>query len=144
MKKIALLLILLGGFVGHGASAQTYSICVQTQTGCISVNNNLPFPITSLPGAPLPTINVSQTISVGNNFQTAANSNTSRKSLTIANNNSNGHNCWMFIGAGFPNLTNSIILPPNTSYFRNQGIIPSDPIQVTCSGNGDSIYVDYQ
>lgn len=146
MKKILLIAIftILTGFNQAKAQPAQSSLCVQTVTGCIAVNQNFPFPISSNPAPALPTNNFSVNIVTGHSFQTAIVANTFRKSLTVANNNANGDTCWLFIGSSVASLGNSIILPANASYFRNQGTIPSDAIQVTCASNGDSIYVDYQ
>lgn len=92
------------------------------------------------------TTNGSASITTGNTFQTilAAVSNTSsRRSLTIENNNA-GDNCWLYIGSGAPTKGTSILLLPGGSYTRYHPYIPSDAIQATCATTNDTLYVDTQ
>lgn len=144
MKKIIFLIgLFLFADISNAQVGQT-QICLPTSAGCVPVNNNTPFPISTNVPAAVPTVNSSQIIAVGNTFQQALGTNTSRKALTVINNNTNGHNCYLYIGGGVASTANSIILPPNAQYFRNSGYIPQDVIQVTCSGTADTIYVDYE
>jgi hypothetical protein len=144
MKKYLLLLgLLFFGSAGHAQVNQT-QICLPTSSGCIPVNNSTPFPISTNVPAAVQTTNASQIIATGGTFQQALAANPSRKALTVINNNTNGHNCYLYIGGGPANTSNSILLPPNGQYFRNSGYIPQDVIQVTCSGAADTVYVDYE
>lgn len=150
MKKFAFLLLL--GIISSSisiveAKAQgvvVTEICLPSSSGCVPVNANTPFPITTNNPAAVPTTNASQTIAIGNTFQQALGINTQRRSLTIINNNTNGHNCFVYIGGGAASVSNSILLTPSAQYFRNSGYIPQDPIQVTCTGASDTVYVDYE
>jgi len=146
MKNFIFLLFLF--LISLGASAQGIQIteiCLPSSTGCVPVNNNTPFPISTNVPAAVPTINASQVIAVGGTFQVALPINPLRKSLTVINNNTNNHTCYLFIGgAGIASTANSIVLPPNAQYFRNSGYIPQDVIQVTCSNSADTLYVDYE
>lgn len=144
MKSLFFLIGLL--LLGSASQAQVNitQICLPTSSGCIPVNNNTPFPISTNVPAAVPTINASQLITTGNIFQQALGTNTSRKALTIINNNTNSHTCYLFIGGSVASLANSIPLPPFSQYFRNTGYIPQDVIQVTCSGTADTLYVDYE
>jgi hypothetical protein len=98
----------------------------------------------------IPTTNRSVTITTGNTFQqilaaTADTTDYNRKSLTIQNNNTSD-SCWIFIGAGNATKAASIILDTThgSAYTRFYPYIPSDAIQATCTGNGDTLYVDTQ
>jgi len=93
------------------------------------------------------TVNGSVTIATGNTFQqvlAAATAATRRNSLTIQNNNTNGDNCWLFIGSGAATKATSILLGQGGSYQRYAPYIPSDVIQATCLTTSDSLYVDSQ
>jgi hypothetical protein len=90
------------------------------------------------------TTNGSVTIATGSTFQTVLTASSSRRSLTIQNNNTNGDNCWLFIGAGAATKATSILLGQGGSYQRYAPYIPSDAIQATCATSSDSIYVDVQ
>lgn len=92
----------------------------------------------------LSTTNSSVTITTGNSFQTVLAASTSRRSLTIQNNNTNTDNCWVFIGSGTATKATSIILSAGGSYQRYWPNIPSDTIQATCASTSDSLYVDTQ
>jgi hypothetical protein len=122
----------------------------------------------------LPTTNGSQTITSGNTYQQLLAAlgfgvDSQRKSLTIQNNNTNGDNCYLAIGAvplagaaqivagtttASSNITvggatvtaqqASILLQPGGSYTRYLPNIPSDAIFATCATSGDSVYVDTQ
>lgn len=94
-----------------------------------------------------PTTNSSTTIATGNTFQTllaAITSNSQRRSLTVQNNNTNGDNCWLFIGAGGAAKATSILLGQGGSYQRYYPYVPNDVIQATCTTTADTIYVDLQ
>lgn len=95
------------------------------------------------------TTNSSATIATGSTFQTvlAASgtaSNPRRNSLTIQNNNTNGDNCWIFIGSGSATKGTSILLGQGGSFQRYAPYIPNDVIQATCLSNNDTLYVDTQ
>jgi hypothetical protein len=93
-----------------------------------------------------PTTNRSVTITTGSTFQNIITAGQVTKSLTIQNNNTNGDNCWIFIGGGTATKATSILLSPGQSYGRYGPFVPSDVIQGTCATGGgvDSIYVDTQ
>src|SRR5690349_12506024 len=99
----------------------------------------------ALAQAPQPrnTTNATATITSGNSFQnvvtTAA---SSRKALTIQNNNTNGDNCWLFIGSASATKGTSILLAPGASYQRYYPYIPADTIQATCTTTNDTLYID--
>lgn len=99
------------------------------------------------------TINRSVTITSGAAFQTVQGSAAftgepnvpTRRSLTVMNNNINGDNCWVFVGALASATTpTSILLLPGGSYTRYMPFVPSDPINVNCTTTGDTVYVDTQ
>ena len=93
------------------------------------------------------TTNGSVTITAANTFQTvlsAVTNNNQRRSLTIQNNNTNGDNCWIFVGSGAATKATSIILGQGGSYQRYSPYVPSDAIQATCATTSDSLYVDTQ
>jgi hypothetical protein len=94
----------------------------------------------------LPTTNGSVTITNGNAFQTVLTSAIGgpRRSLTIQNNNTNGDNCWVFVGGGTAAKGTSILLAQGASYTRYYPYIPSDAIQATCATTSDTLYVDTQ
>lgn len=94
------------------------------------------------------TTNASVSITTGNTFQNilaALTTTTDRQSLTIQNNNTNSDNCWVFIGlAASATKATAILLSPGGSYQRYWPYVPPDAIQATCTGNGDTLYVDWQ
>lgn len=92
----------------------------------------------------LPSVNRSQTIGLANVFQVLIAASSSRKSLTMENNNVNGDNCWIHIGAGNATFGNSILLFAGGSYERYYPYLPQDQIQGTCTTTGDTIYADTQ
>ena len=95
--------------------------------------------------ANIPTIIGSTTIATGNTFQSVLTASASRKSLHIQNNNTNGDNCWVYVGAnGSATKAASIILSPGGSYQRYFPYIPSDNISATCATTSDTLYVDSQ
>lgn len=60
-------------------------------------------PVAALAQTPAATTNGAVTITTGGTFQTvlsALSSSGSRHSLTIQNNNTNGDNCWIYVGSG--------------------------------------------
>lgn len=89
------------------------------------------------------TVNGSATIATGNTFQTVLAASSSRKSLTIQNNNA-ADSCWVFIGAGSAAKGTSILLLAAGSYTRYFPYVPSDAIQATCTTTADTLYVDTQ
>jgi len=97
---------------------------------------------------PAATTNGSVTIATGSTFQTIlavlAAGNTQRRSVTIQNNNTNGDNCWLFIGGGSATKATSILLAPGGSYQRYYPYVPSDAIQATCATTNDTMYLDTQ
>lgn len=97
---------------------------------------------------PAVTKNGSVTIVTGATFQTVLASTSSRRSLTIQNNNTNTDNCWIQFGSGVTaaNATaaKSIILAPGQAYTRYYPYIPLDEIEGTCTNTSDSLYVDTQ
>lgn len=100
-----------------------------------------------------PTTNSSAVIATGNTFQTvlASVSGTSRKSLTIQNNNATD-SCWITFGtvsgvvitAGNATKAASILLLAGGSFARYYPYVPSDAIQATCTTTNDTLYVDTQ
>jgi hypothetical protein len=105
----------------------------------------------------LATVNGSVSITTGNTFQTVLAAvtggfpvfnpggiPTGRRSLTIENNNTNGDNCWIFIGSGTATKATSMLLGQGGSYTRYWPYVPSDVIQATCASNSDTLYVDTQ
>lgn len=103
--------------------------------------------------ADVPTVNASAVIVTGNTYQTilaatASPNDTSRRSLTIQNNNTNNDNCWIIFGQGITaaNATKgkSILLGPGGSFQRYYPYMPSDEIEATCATSSDTIYVDRQ
>lgn len=96
------------------------------------------------------TTNGSVTIAAGNTFQQVlaalgALPAVPRHSLTIQNNNTNGDNCWLFIGpTGSATKATSILLGQGGSYQRYSPYIPSDNIAATCTTTSDTLYVDTQ
>ncbi len=94
----------------------------------------------------LATTNSSVSITTGNTFQTITLPTPSNglQSLTIQNNNTNGDNCWVFIGSAAPTAAASIILGAGGSYTRYWPYIPSDVLKATCATTADTLYVDTQ
>lgn len=89
------------------------------------------------------TNNLSATITTGNTFQTILGAATDpRRSLTIQNNNTNGDNCWVFLGSGAATKARAILLTPGGSYSRFTPYVPSDVVQATCASNSDTLYVE--
>jgi hypothetical protein len=94
-----------------------------------------------------PTTNIPVVIAAGNSFQTilaAQSGTTTRRSLTIQNNNTNTDSCWLFIGGGSATKATSIVLLPGGSYQRYFPYLPSDAIQATCATTADTMYLDVQ
>jgi hypothetical protein len=91
-----------------------------------------------------PTINSSAVIGTGATFQVALASGATRKSLQVANNNTNGDNCWMFLGSGTATSGVSILLTPGGSASWLGLTPPTDEVQVTCATTGDVLYVSTQ
>ena len=94
-----------------------------------------------------PTTNLSLTITTGNAFQAVPGlpAGTSRRSLTIENNNITSDNCWLFLGpTANATKNNSILIGPGGSYQRYYPYVPNDNVAVTCATTGDTLYVDTQ
>jgi hypothetical protein len=95
-----------------------------------------------------PTTNSSAVIAAGNTFQqilAAVTNNNQRRSLTIQNDNTNGDNCWLFIGAtGSATKGTSMLLGPGGSYQRYSPYVPADNIAATCTNTSDTLYADFQ
>lgn len=92
-----------------------------------------------------PTVNGSVTIATGSTFQSVLASSSNRQSITIQNNNTNGDNCWLFIGANASaTKATSILLGQGGSYQRYYPFLPSDNISATCTTTSDTLYVDTQ
>lgn len=95
------------------------------------------------------TTNVSGSITTGNTFQqilAAVNPSTAaRGSITIENNNTNGDNCWVFLGANASaTKATAILLGQGGSYQRYYPYVPADAIQITCTTTADTFYADWQ
>jgi hypothetical protein len=97
------------------------------------------------------TIQAPGTITTGGTFQamplnlgSSVNSHAARRSLTVQNNNTSTNNCWLFIGSGTATTGKSILLTPGQGYTRYWPYVPSDALQITCVGTGDTFYADYQ
>ena len=96
-----------------------------------------------------PTTNGSVTITTGGTFQQALAAVSIppaiRRSLTIENNNTNGDNCWVFLGAtASATEGTAVLLGQGGAYTRYYPYVPSDAIQVTCATTSDTVYVDTQ
>src|SRR5437868_4799226 len=78
---------------------------------------------------PSATTNGSVTIATGNTFQTIIAAlgapPAQRRSITIENNNVNGDNCWLYVGAGGATTANSMLLGTGGSYQRYYPYVPS-------------------
>ncbi len=97
----------------------------------------------------LKTKNAAVTIALGNTFQSVfsavTSGTTTTHSITIQNNNTNGDNCWLFIGENASATKGtSILLGPGGSYQRYFPYLPSDNISATCTTTSDTMYVDSQ
>lgn len=90
------------------------------------------------------TVNGSVVIAAGNTFQTVVAANSRLRSLTIQNNNTNGDNCWVFVGGGTATKPTAILLGQGGSYQRYYPYVPADAIQATCAATSDTLYVDTQ
>jgi hypothetical protein len=94
-----------------------------------------------------PTLNLSVTIAVASSFQSVPGLTagaTSRRSLTIQNNNATD-SCWVFLGpTASATKARAILLIPGGSYQRYYPYIPNDNVAVTCATAGDFVYVDTQ
>lgn len=95
------------------------------------------------------TTNGAGTITTGSTFQQLYAAITTgqavRRSITIQNNNTNGDNCWLFIGpTASATKGTSILLGPGGSYQRYYPYVPSDAFQITCATTSDSFYADTQ
>jgi hypothetical protein len=93
---------------------------------------------------PAPTHTV-VTIDTGNKFQQVLASNgTERRMLRISNNNTNGDNCWVFVGSGRASKEGSYVVLPGKAYVRYPPFVSSDEIQATCASSLDTVDVEYQ
>ena len=118
-------------------------------------------PVNTYPQAPVPgqqvvsapiyraTTNGSATISSGNAFQSIVASiigtTSARQSLTIQNNNTNGDNCWVYVGANASaTKATAILLGQGGSYQRYYPYVPPDNISATCATTSDTLYLDTQ
>lgn len=126
---------------GNIVSAST-NITTTPASGSVQLNN----------GNPTSQTISSSTITTGGTFQTVTASSSTRKSFEFANvcgksGNCTAvtNNCYLYVGAaGTPTTGNSIVVPPNASYLRSTGAIPTDAVQATCDGTGDKFYVSVQ
>lgn len=132
MRKLAIFM-LMAALAGGIADAQSPS--TGTNVEGVVINRS--------------TLNSSTTITAGGTFQVLLPSiigttTPPRQALTIQNNNTNTDNCWIFLGSATASEAKSIVLSPGTPYTRYWPFVPSDEIQVTCTGTSDTIYVDNQ
>ncbi len=85
------------------------------------------------------TTNGSVVIATGNTFQTILSAlgspPSSRRSLTIQNNQTTTDNCWVFVGSGSATKATSILLPPGQAYDRYfpYGAVRCDVTVPTCA-----------
>jgi hypothetical protein len=90
----------------------------------------------------------SVTIITGNKFQQILpenNTGKDRRALVIGNENTNGDNCWVFVGAGRASKEQSDrVLAPGDEYLEYWPFVPTDAIQVTCASSLDSLSVEYR
>jgi hypothetical protein len=94
--------------------------------------------------SPAPT-NTVVTINTANKFQQIlAAGGTQLRMLRISNNNTNGDNCWVFVGSGRASKESSYPVPPGKEYLRYPPFVPSDTIQATCASSRDTLEVEYQ
>ena len=95
-----------------------------------------------------PTLNLSVTITTSSTFQAVTGLSagaTSRRSLTIQNNNTTTDNCWVFLGpTASATKAKSILLGPGGSFQRYYPYVPNDNVAVTCAAALDTMYVDTQ
>lgn len=105
-------------------------------------------PVLVLAQTPAVTTNSAVTITTGNTFQTILAPASSRRSITIQNNNTSTDSCWIEFGSGVTaaNATKakSIELLQGQAYTRYYPYLPLDEIEGTCTNNSDTIYVDTQ
>lgn len=91
----------------------------------------------------LGTVNASAVIATGNTFQSVLAARANRQSLTIENNNTNGDNCWVYVGANASATKGTaMLLLPGGSYQRYFPYVPNDNISATCATTSDTLYVD--
>jgi hypothetical protein len=91
-----------------------------------------------------PTTHAVITITTGTVFQQVLPPSSKLEGLTIENNNTNGDNCWLFIGSGNATTAGSSLLARGASYIRFWPFVPSDAIQATCESLGDTLSVEMQ
>ena len=105
-------------------------------------------------GGALPTINASAAITTNGTFQTLLAANTNRHYLEIVNNNTNNA-CYIIFGtlvngtvitAGNAVTGKAMLLAPGGGYYSwVPPAVPSDEIEVTCTGTGSlNIYAAYR
>ena len=136
---IRVLVFLAALLVPGVAFAQGTPVVPQCLTGNANPNAWGPCP------GNLPTINRAVVIGTGATFQTVvAATVVGRQSLTIENNNTNGDNCYVYIGASGQTAAKSILLIKGGSYSRYFPYVPNDAIQATCDTTSDTLYVDTQ
>jgi hypothetical protein len=88
------------------------------------------------------------TIVTGNKFQEILpenNTGKDRRALVIDNKNTNGDNCWVFVGTGRATKEKSDkVLAPGDEYVEFWPFVPSDEIQATCASSSDTLDVEFQ
>jgi hypothetical protein len=93
-------------------------------------------------------IRVSVSIVAGNKFQQILpedSTGKARRVLVIDNNNTNGDNCWVFVGGSRASKEKSDkVLAPGDEYVKYWPFVPSDEIQATCASSSDTLSVEYQ
>lgn len=122
---------------------------IRSRLGAAALAAALFFPGLARAQTAAATTNGSVTIATGSTFQSVLAvlgvSPAQRRSLTIQNNNTNGDNCWLFIGpTASATKATSILLGQGGSYQRYAPYIPSDNIAATCATTSDTLYVDTQ
>ncbi|HEY2535025.1 MAG TPA: hypothetical protein VGJ20_45175 [Xanthobacteraceae bacterium] len=91
-----------------------------------------------------PTTHTVITIATGHRFQQVWPSSSKLEGLIIENNNTNGDDCWIFIGSGNATTAGSTLLPKGESYRRYWPFVPSEAIQATCESSGDTLSIETQ
>jgi hypothetical protein len=136
---IRVLIFFAALFASTSVWAQGSPVVSQCNTGNAAPNAWGPCP------GNLPTTNRAVVIATGATFQTVvAATVVGRQSLTIENNNTNGDNCFVYIGASGQTEAKSILLTKGGSYQRYFPYVPNDAIQATCDNTSDTLYVDTQ
>lgn len=143
MIRIAYLLLLgllLFSPSAHAQSPMKLCFEIPNITLGVSQNNCINAPVN------VKTNNNSVSITTGGTFQTVVAASATKFSVTIQNNNplSGTEYCYVHVDASSPTIANSIVLGPGGSYQRYFPFLPSEAIQVTCTTNNDTVYVDTQ